>query len=329
MDRNTVIGFVLIGALMIAMFFMNSRDNQALTMKRKHDEDSIARSRPKVDTLTARLDQKKADSIINAPTASVLQQIQIKDTTEQLPVLENDLLKVTFTNKGGQPKIVELKKFKTYDGKPLILENGSFNKISYDLNLNGHSVHTTDIPFTAGTPTRNADKSQSISFLVKVDSAGTESISHTFTLPDNDYMLDFAVNLAGSDKLFTQNTLNLLWKTEAPQVEKVLSYEKQNTNIGYVRNGDFDFETLRKGDDKKFDKVVDWLCLKQQFFISALIAKNKFQTADITWTAPEDSLKIVAQAVANCRIVLPQAQTQASIPMQLYYGPSDYNVLNK
>lgn len=329
MDRNTVIGFILIGALMIGMFLMNARDNQALTLKKKHDADSMALLAPKIDSVTARLDQKKADSIKNAPTATVLQQIQVKDTAEQLPVLENEVLKVTFTNKGAQPKTVELKKFKTYDGKPLILEKGSFNKFSYDINLNGHGVHTMDIPFSAGTPVLNADKSQTLSFVVKVDSGGMESITHTYTLPANDYMLDFAINMAGSDKLVTQNTINFLWETEAPQVEKVLSYERQNTNIGYVKNGDFDFDRLGKGDDKKFEKPVDWLCLKQQFFISALIAKTKFQSAEMSWITPADSTKIVAQAVANCHMQLPTGVTQASVPLQMYYGPSDYNILRR
>ena len=142
MDKNTVIGFVLIGALLIAMFIINSRSNQAYTVEKKRIEDSIALTKPKVDPVAAKKDILLTDSILAAkqklPTAF------ITDTTEHLDTLENALIKIIFTNKGGQPKIVELKNFKKFDGKPLILENGKFNKLSYRINIGSNDARQTD-----------------------------------------------------------------------------------------------------------------------------------------------------------------------------------------
>jgi YidC/Oxa1 family membrane protein insertase len=147
-------------------------------------------------------------------------------------------------------------------------------------------------------------------------------------LHPNDYLIDFAIVLNGTDKLVAQHTINLQWQTQTNQIEKDEAYEKQQTHICYLTDGGYDFTMLgNTGDDKKFEKPVDWLSVKQQFFITALVNKNKFQTAEIKWVVPADtSLHILAQTVANCRVNLP-AGNEATVPLQLYYGPSDYHVL--
>lgn len=326
MDRNTVIGFVLIGALLIAMFAINSRSNQAYLAEQKRIEDSVAKTKPKADTAALKKDAKVTDSLLAAQQK--LPPVLITDTSskEHLDTLENNLIKIVFTNKGGQPKIVELKNYKKFDGTPLILADGKFNRLSYKINAADKTPETADIAFISSKRTVNADKSQSISFVLK-DSSGKE-VTHQYTLPDNSYLLDFNLLMKGADKLVTGNNLSLLWQTEAPQVEKDIKYESQQTHLCYVKSGSYDFEYTGSGDDKKFDKQVDWLAVKQQFFVSALTAKQKFQSAAVKWIVPADSLHIISQTTANCNIQLPGGSV-ANIPMQLYYGPSDYNVLSK
>ena len=330
MDKNTVIGFVLIGALLIAMFVINSRSNQAyLTSQaeKKRIEDSVsAETKPKLDPALAIKDSLKKDSLLQAKQK--LPAIFITDTTStgHLDTLENNLVKIVFTNKGGQPKIVELKNYKKFDGKPLILADGKFNKLSYKINAGDRVPETADIAFVSSKKTVNADKSQSISFVLK-DSTGDE-ITHQYTLPADSYLVDFNLSMVGANKLITGNNINLEWQTEAPQVEKSIKYERQQTHLCYVKNGNYDFEYMGSGDEKKFEKPVDWLALKQQFFISALTAKQKFQSVSVKWVLPADSLQIVSQTSALCAIPL-GTSTNQNIAMQLYYGPSDYNVLSK
>jgi len=325
MDKNTVIGFVLIGALLIAMFVINSRSNQAYLTEKKRIEDSIALTKPKVDTLAAKKDAMVTDSILAAKQK--LPDVFITDTIEHLDTLENNLVKVIFTNKGGQPKIVELKNYKKFDGKPIILEDGQFNKLSYRINTGPNDTRlTADIPFVKSTKIINADKSQSLSFVLK-DSSGDE-ITHQYTLPADSYLVDFNLSMNGTSKLITGNSLNLVWQTQAPQVEKDMKYERQQSHICYLKDGKYDFEYLGSGNDKTFDKPVEWVAVKQQFFISAISAKNKFQSAVVKWVVPADSLHIVSQTTATCVIPL-SGGPLTNVPLQLYYGPSDYNVLNK
>ena len=327
MDRNTVIGFVLIGMLLMGMFYFNNKGNTAFQAEQKRIADSVARAMPKIDLVKAKADSIMLDSTRKGKAAGSLQQATA--LTEEMTTMENEVMKISFTNKGGQPKTVELKNYKTLDGKPVIVLNGDYNKISYDINSgNNQKANTGDLTFVTGIKNTNADKSQTISFSIK-DSLG-EQITHEYTLRPNDYLIDFAIILNGAGKLVTQNTINLQWQTQTNQVEKDHEYEKQQTHICYLVDGNFDFTMLgNAGDDKKFEKPVDWLSVKQQFFISALVNKNKFQNAEIKWTVPSDtSLHIIAQTIANCRINLSAGNT-ANVPLQLYYGPSDYHVLKE
>ncbi len=327
MDKNTVIGFVLIGALLIAMFVINSRSNQAYMTEKKRVEDSIAAAKPKVDPVLAIKDSLIKDSLV--ASKQKLSQVFITETSKEevLDTLENNLIKIVFTNKGGQPKIVELKNYKKFDGKPLILADGKFNKLSYVINVGGNDTRpTTDIAFVSSKKTVNADKSQSISFILK-DSTGKE-ITHQYILPVDSYQVDFNLSMNGADKWVSQNTINLQWQTETPQVEKDIKYERQQSQICYLKEGSYDFEHLGSGDEKKFDKQIDWLALKQQFFVSAISAKQKFKSAFVKWVVPADSLHIISQTTADCNIQLP-ATANTTVSMQLYYGPSDYHELSK
>jgi len=327
MDKNTVIGFVLIGVLLIAMFIINSRSNQAYLTEKQRIEDSIAATKPKVDPIAVKKDSIIMDSLLTARQKLPAAFITDTTNTERLDTLENEKIKIVFTNKGGQPKIVEVKDYQKFDGKPVILENGKFNKLSYTINTGNNQVaQTADIAFISSSKKVNTDRSQSISYVLK-DASGKE-ITHQYSMQPNSYMVDLNISMLGADKWVSQNTINLLWQSEMPQIEKDIEYERQQSHICYLENGSYDFEYVGSGDDKNFKDPVDWLAVKQQFFISAISAKNKFQSAVVKWVVPADSLQVIAQTTANCNLVLP-AGSLATVPLQLYYGPSDYNILIK
>ena len=328
MDRNTVMGFVLIGILLIGMFYFNSQSNQAYQKKQKSIEDSIAATKPKVDPLLARQDSLTADSIRRTKVQVPTNFKTSSSADEQLTVLENDVFKITFTNKGAQPRVVELKKFKRFDGKPLFIQQGNFNKLSYNISSGpNQTMPSSDIPFVSGEKKVNGDGSQSISYSLP-DSSGKNIITHQYTIRPGEYMVDFNIFMNEPDKLVYQNNLNLLWQTQADQLEKTIATERINTHFCYLVNGNYDFTRLGTGGNEKFEKPVDWVAMNPQFFVSVLLAKNKFQSAEASWVAPPDSARIISQTTVNARYSVPPGPT-AAIPLQLYYGPNDYNILNR
>lgn len=324
MDRNTVIGFVLIGLLMMGMFYFNSRgqrEQQLIDAQHKKTADSLANLN-KPDSATALRDSLNAANSHKMQSAGAYQ--NNINQQEVVTTVENEALKIIFTNKGAQPKTIELKKYKRFDGSPVVLQNGDFNNIGYDI-LTGDNkkISTSELVFAPATVATNADKSQSVSFSLN-DSTGKQII-HQFTIKPEGYLIDFSIS--GAAKSVTGNSIGLHWQTETKQVEKNITFEKQQTEISYLKGGKFDFEHLGlSANEMKFEEPVDWVAVKQQFFISALISKNKFKTAEIKWVVPDTSTHLLAQTTSNLIVDVPAT---GAIPLQLYYGPSDYSILKE
>lgn len=324
MDRNTVIGFVLIGLLMMGMFYFNSRgqrEQQLIDAQHKKTADSLANLN-KPDSATALMDSLNAANSHKMQSAGAYQ--NNINQQEVVTTVENEALKIIFTNKGAQPKTIELKKYKRFDGSPVVLQNGDFNNIGYDI-LTGDNkkISTSELVFAPATVATNADKSQSVSFSLN-DSTGKQII-HQFTIKPEGYLIDFSIS--GAAKSVTGNSIGLHWQTETKQVEKNITFEKQQTEISYLKGGKFDFEHLGlSANEMKFEEPVDWVAVKQQFFISALISKNKFKTAEIKWVVPDTSTHLLAQTTSNLIVDVPAT---GAIPLQLYYGPSDYSILKE
>jgi YidC/Oxa1 family membrane protein insertase len=323
MGRNTVIGFVLLALLFFGYFYYTRQGQLSLEKQKQHIQDSIARLHPKIDTTSK-------TAIVNTTIVKDSSSSAIKEDStgkEQFFTLENKVLKITFTNKGGQPIRVELKNFKTFDKKPLIIADSNFNNISYAINTgNNQTAQTSDLLFTPSNPQTTENGDQMISFGLQTSSG--QAIEHQYILKPDDYMIGFNIKLNGADKLVTQNTLNLTWTSQADKQEKDIEWETTQSHISYVENGEYDFEHLAigKSDDKKLDKPVDWVALKQQFFASSIIAKNKFENAELKWEVPPDTNKsVIAKLTANLRLNV--TGNDAVIPLQLFYGPGDYEIL--
>jgi len=323
-DRNTIIGFVILAALLVGYLVYNSKE-QAAFQKKKAIEDSIANiGKPKPDTAVQRIDAAKADTMNKLANAGNFGDA-IKGT-EQLIYVENELIKVAFTNKGGQPKWVELKNYKNQDSGFVRLAGSDFDKIGYSINTGSNKVaHTSDLYFNKIDSSKNADGSKTISFTLNGDSA--TSITHQFILKPNDYLIDFNIQLNGAS-LLSNGVMNLNWQYSAAQQESSFSYEKQNTQVGYVTDNEFDYHTITKRTDKSFDKSTKWIGVRQRFFFGALVAKNNFTSGSMEWTFPTEEEKKIVESTANMKVQLPVA-SMIKADFSIYYGPSDYHILKR
>jgi YidC/Oxa1 family membrane protein insertase len=327
-DRNTVLGFVILALLFIGYFWTTSREqaaNRKKIAREKFVTDSIARTR--IDTNAVKQDSTKIEKEKIIANTGVFN--NAADSIEHLVAVENDLIRVTFTNKGGQVKKVELKNHRGQDSSLVKLAGTDFDKISYRISTgNNGTAETGDIFFPKIDSVTNADGSKTISFTLGAkDSSGT-SITHEFILKKDEYMVDFNIKLTGADKLFTGGDLNLTWQYTAAQQESDISYEKQNTQIGYVKDGSFDYHTIGKRSSKEFSESVKWLGIRQRFFFAALIAKDNFSSGKLEWSILPDTAKTIVRSVANMKIPV-KAGSSSIVPLSIYYGPSDFHLLRK
>lgn len=323
-DRNTVIGFVVLALLFFGYFYFNNQQ-QVEYQKQKAKQDSIAKAnQPKVTSPSIQVDTLKSDSAAQPGIAGDFQQFGAG--SEQTTTVENEVLRIVFTNKGGQPKSVELKNFKAPDSSLVKLASTSFDKIDYKIISSANTTaDITGFYFSGGQVSQGAGGAKVITYQIN---APGKSIKHEYTIRPNNYMIDLNVEINGASQLLSNNTLNLTWQNKALQLQKDLSYERQQSEIGYRTDGDYEHHSSMSSDREEISTPVNWVSVKQQFFNTAFIAKNNFTSGAVEWTAPSTTeAKTVVQAIANLKIQLPSAS--ASIPLALYYGPTDYKILKQ
>ncbi|HKH60529.1 MAG TPA: membrane protein insertase YidC [Flavitalea sp.] len=321
MDRNTVIGFVLLAGLLFLYLFLSTKSSQELQQQKKRQQDSLALIQKTNDSV-ASLNDTTSRKI--APDTAGLK--SAGSGTEQLTVIENEVLKLVFTNKGGQIKSAELKKYTSANGKPVILSGTSYDKISYSINTSqNQAAQVSELFFSPANIIKNADNSSSVNY--SLGGATGEEIIHQFTIRPNEYMIDWNIQMKGADKLLTQGNFNLTWQAQPVAQEKDVTYERQHTNICFYEDQDFDYIMSRT--ERKFEKPVQWVSVAQQFFNTTLIAKNNFASGDVSWVKETaDSVRVIAKTTASLQAKVPIGSV-AAIPMQLYYGPNDYRILKK
>lgn len=317
MDRNTVIGFILLAVLLFFYLFLSTKSSQELQKQQQARQDSIAAVQRVNDSIR----------IANDTTARVQADSNhvVPAVTEQTLTVENDVLKIYFSNKGGQPEKVELKKYNSFDSTPVMLAGTAFDKISYAINTGqGQSAQVSELFFNPGTVTKNADNSQTISYQLQVTGG---IITHQYTVKPADYLIDWNVQMNGADKLLTQGAFNLTWQSQPIQHEKDVVYERQHTNICFYEDEDFDY--IMSKTSKQFEKNIEWVSVAQQFFNTAIIAKTHFTSGEVSWVKEtSDTSRVIAKTTANLQAKLPLGAS-ASIPLQLYYGPNEYSILKK
>ncbi len=322
MDRNTVIGFVLLALLLFAYLYTSTKNSHELEAARLHATDSVAR-------VTAQKQAQQAAAAKKDTTAAVA---IAKDTSvmgkvmngeEKTLTVENQLLTIVFSNKGGQPKSVRLKSYHGANGGPVQLVNDSTDKISYDVNIPaGGAKASSELYFSEGAITHNPDSSQQVSFTASLGNG--ETMTHQYIIRPNSYLVDLNIQLGGADKLFTQNSYHLHWQSKAVQHEGDAKYERQQAQIVYLEDEGYDYVASKT--EHTFDKPLLWMSVKQQFFNVTMVAKNKFDGGQAQWTRNlGDTTNMIAMASATFDKKFSGASLD--LPLQFYYGPNDYKIL--
>src|SRR5579859_6292834 len=131
MDRNTVIGFVLLGGLLFIYLFLSTKNSHELEAQRRRAQDSIAAVQAK-QAADARARDTAKTVVVNPDTLKGFQ--KAAQGVEQFTTIENEVIRVIFSNKGGQPAVVSLKQFKAYDSTQVkLLAPGTDNRLMYSI----------------------------------------------------------------------------------------------------------------------------------------------------------------------------------------------------
>ncbi|QKG79702.1 membrane protein insertase YidC [Tenuifilum thalassicum] len=338
MDRNTIIGLVLIFLIMIGFgYFTQPSKEEREAMQRKAD--SIAQ----VQALQQqkKLEEEKAEKKVASIEVDTIKQEQVESQlgafsnatsgVEKFVTLENDLMKVTLTSKGGRVYSVELKKYKTYNGDPLVLFTGDENTFGLQFWGDNKAIKTNDLFFTPqSSDSVIVASADSVSLTMRLQAGDSAYIDYTYTIKPESYMLGFDIKFSGLDKTIGNRMgyIDLIWDTKLLHLEKGLQNEQNYTTIAYLfQNGDYEELNPRsKGAEKEeISNKLKWVNFKHQFFSSVIVAKDHFVNADLLSEKLNDGNHVKH---FNARLALPfQNFAQETINLSLFFGPNHFKTL--
>ena len=316
-DKNTVIGFVLLAGLFFAYFWYTNKQQNELQAYKKHFDDSVALVKSTAQKAEALKAASIVDSTLKTATADSVKADTIK---EQFLVMENDLVKVTLTNKGGQVANVLLKQYTNSNKQQVVL--GDSTSLNYPINIaNNQSAQINQLLFQQAQVLPTENGVQKIAFTLTTPNGNT--ITHLFSLAPKQYNIDWSIQLNGADQLLTNRQLNVLWEAHSFKQERTLNYERQMSNICFSEGKEFDYISSKT--TWTFEKPVQWVGLVQQFFNTTLIAKSDFANGKIDWQRRVDSSNSLAALQTQLQTKVDA--NKAEVALALYYGPNDMNIL--
>lgn len=349
MDRNTVIGFILIAGIFIIFSVLNKPSEDEIERQRRY-RDSIAevqarqaeREAAQARQLREEQDEKQetepqvSDS---AKRAAIVDQYGAFGNaaigTEEMVTLENDLVKLEITNKGGRIYSAELKEYQTYSEEPLILFSGDSTIFSMNFFAQRRSISTGELFFQPQTSQKTIvadDRAESLTMRLEVDEG--RYIDYIYTLVPGSYMIDFDIQLVGLENVIDQNVSNidLYWEIYAPSLERGEEAINNYATIYYKHYQD-EVEHFRGRSNKEIQEEsiptrVKWVAFKNQFFSSALVAKDHFSNAEVKEVDLAHTKKFMKNFRAEIGIPLDDPSS-TTIPLQFYLGPNHYNTLKK
>lgn len=366
MNRDNIIGLVLIAVILIGYSIWTAptqeqiqeqrrlQDSLALAERARQVESQAALERARQlaedDTLQEQPGQLQATSMdeLDQEQASRLQDRLGYFATaalgqEEFFVIENELLRLTISNRGGHVHSAELKQYLTFDQQPLMLFFGQDDEFSLHFFAANRSINTSSLFFSPHySDTRFSGQSQiqiqgtdSTSFAMRLyTDLHTEDnpsyIEYYYALSGNEYMIDFQVNMVGLNQVIAANTtfINLDWRARIPRQEKNRSNEQNATTV-YYKFLDEDPAKLRetRDDAERLPTSIRWISFKQQFFTSVLISQQGFSNAEITsQVLPEDQEDFLKDMAASINLGY-DPRSDNHYPMQFYFGPTHYQTL--
>ncbi|MCF6341720.1 MAG: membrane protein insertase YidC [Bacteroidales bacterium] len=360
MNKNSILGFLLIAAIMVGYTVWMTPSEEEMA-KKQRVQDSIA--------AVNRAKQFKVDSVRNFESVAAERQMEPATSSPQpretevfgdyqelksrydvfansavgndkTYVLENELVKIEIGSKGGFIENVVLKEYKTYDSLPLSLFNPKTADLGLSFFVNNRAINTSGFYFqpalTDSTETHlilTGDNQLKFSMRLYAD-AGEGSldknkyIEYLYTLEHDNYMFDFTINLVNMQNIISANTnyIDLNWFADLRKQERSADQFSGLPTIYYKYFND-DVEYMDENDDEVQDvnTKLKWVSFKQRFFSSTLVAKNNFDNGTLKVFTKKNPTSDRYLRSMQAQLGIPYSKAESiSVPLQFYFGPNQF-----
>ena len=332
MDKNNIIGFVLIAALLIGFSWWSQPSEEQ--QRAQFVQDSIAAVKKeqaeKAAKLAAAKKQAEAKEKIQSDSTALFYSA-LNGKAEKV-VLKNKKVELTLNTKGGTVEKAVIKGYVGHninvkdgskDAKDVTLFDAKDQSLNFMLAAKEANIITSDLYFTPSNVTDST--------VVMTAQAGTgKSITLTYRL-GKDYMLHMSLQANGMAGLFAPgyNAMDIDWQDKCRQQERGFTFENRYATLTYHETeGGTDYlnETKEKIDEP-IDETTDWVAFKNQFFSAVMIAKNDFQKGALMTSIPQQKgSNYLKQYQAKMKTFFdPTGKTPSEF--EFYYGPNDFRLL--
>jgi YidC/Oxa1 family membrane protein insertase len=364
MTRDNIIGLVLIAAVLIGYsLWMTPSEEERMEARRVQDSISLARQQQQEALEAIQLEiqaqQQPTEEAIEIPEVAdlseldSLQQAILRDRMgsfanaaigiQEFITLENEVVRLKISTKGGHVYSAELKKYLTWDKQPLMLFFGENEEFSLHFFSGNRSISTSELffkphyadPRFEGQAEVIINEADSTAFAMRLytDAHTSESpsyIEYYYSLKGQEYMFDFHMNFVGTSQVIASNTtfLNLDWQMKMPRQEKSLKNEQNNTTIYYKYvNDDVSYLRETRDNDERLPTSIRWVSFKQQFFSATLISQRGFDNGEIsTKFVEEEDTDFTKFATVSLNLSY-DPRGDNHYPMNLYFGPNHFQTL--
>ena len=332
LDINSIIGFVLIFGILIFMFYQNKPTPEELEAQKAKQEQVEAQT--KEGEVQVVKEEEPAsinlqDSTAVANYKSTLGAFGYTATSDAITTLENELVTLKISNKGGQIVEAKMKTFVTYDSIPVYLVKDG--NASFGLNFStsdNRVLNTNDLFFEPSLS--NDGNNQVLSMKAKV--APDRYLEYRYEMKPNDYLVDFTIRSQGMNGVISStDPIHLEWKLKGIRHSKSISYENRYTRLTYNHEEGKISKLSEGSDDEETEVDIKWLSYRQHFFSSILAAKDNFKKAELSSKnlVKEESRTFGFTKAYTSKIELEMSGGELAKNMHWYYGPTDVEVLDE
>ena len=341
MDKNSIIGFVLIGLLLFGFTFWQSKQyekqaaiqaEQAAEQARldsiyyvehKAEMDSIAALRAAADSVDAVLPEQPEAPVSIYKDAALESAHQAEGS---ILTLENDKVALAFTTKGAQPWSARIKDFKTYDKEDLYLYKEGMSTYSVSV-YTGEFIKTSDFVFQVAEHTDTT-------LVMRLPFASGGYIEQRYSLPEGSYMVQNTLSFVGMEGVIPRNvsSVDVDFLMTIPRMEKGFKNESQYSKLDYYFEGDKKPTEIGRGRNgsKRIDSKLSWFAFQQQFFSAIIRSKQQFASGDVSvafFQEGDESHNLMTCQARMREELRRDNPAEIRLGYEMYFGPNHFQTL--
>lgn len=336
LDINSIIGFILIFGILLFMMWQNAPSEEELKAQEAEKQAKIDAQKKaeaeKADTkvvteedFTEAKDSAQVAALQSKIGAFAYSAVTATSSEKEIEV-QNEVLDLKFNTKGGHLSEVKLKQFVDFNSVPIYLvkDGNSVFNLQFQTTDN-RTLNTKDLYFQP-TVTKSGENTV---VSMKLKTAADKFIEYNYVIKPNEYMVDFTIRSQGIEtNVNTSNPITLDWSQKLYRHDQSISYENRYTRLTYQTDGDVD-KLSQMSDDDETEDEVDWLSYRQHFFSSILMSNKPLD--GVTFTSKnlveDEEVDSIFTKQFSTKTALALSGANLDNKMQLYYGPTDSEIL--